>query len=584
MNARIAKTVIYMPVFNRKAIVLESIANMRQVKGEAHLKIVDDRSTEFDGRELVALGDSGQINEKNLGIDATRMNMLAEFAASEFDYCYFTDSDTIHDPAFLSRALFMHARTNCVCGLYNTASPNHHKDGFNIDIGDDIVIRRTIPGVSMFFDKPMAFRFIQYYLDAVRFRPAVIAESRAWDWFLFTIVPQVALSRVSYLEHLYAGGLHVNNGRDVAANPTPYLAAERRLVFRRLGIPLEDEIPAQPAGAGQPPQSEGPLTWQAATASAFQKFKEADVLEELRTQTLGQAQGLCEGVLAQQRTQPDALNLLGVIQFKQGRYEAALQNLRLAVAVANHRLEFHNALGQALLMLGRNDEAIAAYEGTVLCLPQEPLPHKWLSDLYKRARRMKEASSAYGRWVELNPNVRAENQKESFGARARREREGFFEAYCQGNGIDIGWGGDLLAPNCVGWDFEDGDAERLEGAPDEAYDFVYSSHNLEHLYDVDRAVINWWRVLKPGCHLILFLPHRDLCEGRRTLPSSEPDHKHYFMPDEDDPPDTIGVAPMVERLLPDGEIIYIKTCGEPCANVHGRERSIEAVVRKLPRG
>ena len=52
------------------------------------------------------------------------------------------------------------------------------------------------------------------------------------------------------------------------------------------------------------------------------------------------------------------------------------------------------------------------------------------------------------------------------------------------------------------------------------------------------------------------------------------------MPDEDDPPDTIGVVPMIGRLLPDGEIIYVKTCGEPCANVQGKERSIEAVIRK----
>lgn len=136
----------------------------------------------------------------------------------------------------------MHGRTNCLCGLYNTASLIHHKDGFNIDIGDDIIIRRTIPGVSMFFDKPMALRFIQYYLDAVRFRPRVIAESRAWDWFLFNIVPQVAMSRVSYLEHLYAGGLHEKNGRDVAANLTPFLSSERRQVFTRLGIPLGDAV------------------------------------------------------------------------------------------------------------------------------------------------------------------------------------------------------------------------------------------------------------------------------------------------------------------------------------------------------
>lgn len=327
------------------------------------------------------------------------------------------------------------------------------------------------------------------------------------------------------------------------------------------------------------------MSWQETLSLAQQKYKEAEILSELQNKSLDQVNDLCESILNDHKNQPDALKLQGITYFKQGKYEAALDKLRTAVAIANQRLDFHYELGHALLMLGRSDDAIAVFETTVLCLPQEPLPHKWLSDLYKRARRMKEASSAYGRWISLNPDARANTQKESFTARARREQEGFFDAYCQGNGIDIGWGGDLLSSNCVGWDFEDGDAELLEGVPDEAYDFVYSSHNLEHLYNVDRAVINWWRVLKPGGYLILYLPHRELCEGRRYLPSSEPDHKHYFMPDEDDPPDTIGVGPMLTRLLPDGQILYIRTCGalgttgkDP--NVVSRERSIEAVIKK----
>ncbi len=246
VDDRISQTIIYMPVFNRKAIALESIENMRQVKGDAHLCIVDDCSTELDGCDLVKLGDSGYVNPRNIGIDATRIHMLTEFFSSNFKYCYFTDSDTIHDTEFMSRALFMLDKTNCISCLYNTSSPIHHKDGFNIDIGNDIIIRRTVPGVSMFFDKNIAFRLIQYYLDAIRFRGNIIAESKAWDWFFCMIMPQMALSRVSYLEHLYAGGLHVMNGRDVAANLTPFLAAERSQVFKRLGIPLEEDLGLPP--------------------------------------------------------------------------------------------------------------------------------------------------------------------------------------------------------------------------------------------------------------------------------------------------------------------------------------------------
>jgi hypothetical protein len=232
-----AKTIIYMPTFNRKAISLESIANMRAVKGAAHLHILDDASSEFDGRELVALGDSGQVNTSNQGIDANRMHMLVEFYSSEFEYCYFTDSDTLHDVDFLPRLFLMQQKTNCMCGLYNTTVAHVHKDGFNIDVGDDIIVRPTIPGISMFFDKSIALRLLQYFLDAVRFRPNIIQQNRAWDWFFCKILPHVAMSQISYVEHMYAGGMHDRGTRDLGANLTPWLAAERGKIFTRLGIP-----------------------------------------------------------------------------------------------------------------------------------------------------------------------------------------------------------------------------------------------------------------------------------------------------------------------------------------------------------
>jgi hypothetical protein len=234
MKDRSAKTIIYVPVFNRREIAVESLGNMRAVKQTAHLRIIDDASTEFDGSELVAMGDSGEVNAQNVGIDATRINMLMEFAASDYDYCYFTDSDTIHDPAFLDRLFFMHDKTDCMCSLYYS-STKHHKNGFNIDLGDDILIRWSIPGVSMFFDKKQAQRIIQYYLDALRYRPNCIAEARSWDWFFCLVFPQVALSRISYLEHLFVGGLHAY-ARDTALNPTPYLAAEGARLRRKLKL------------------------------------------------------------------------------------------------------------------------------------------------------------------------------------------------------------------------------------------------------------------------------------------------------------------------------------------------------------
>ncbi len=174
---------------------------------------------------------------------------------------------------------------------------------------------------------------------------------------------------------------------------------------------------------------------------------------------------------------------------------------------------------------------------------------------------------------------------ETSRARSRRKQEGFFEKFCRGKGLDIGYGGDLLCGNCVGWDYEKGDAQYLNGIEDTSFDFVYSSHCLEHMVDAQIALRHWWRVLKPGGYLILFVPHRDLYERKKILPSNwNPDHKRFFLVEKDDPPDTVGLVPMLQQALPDGEILYAKECafgyrvnqdGYPMG-----EYSIEAVVKK----
>jgi SAM-dependent methyltransferase len=172
-------------------------------------------------------------------------------------------------------------------------------------------------------------------------------------------------------------------------------------------------------------------------------------------------------------------------------------------------------------------------------------------------------------------------------ARPRRVRQGFFQKFCNGQGIDIGFGGDLLADNCQGWDVEDGDAQVLGGVPDASFDFVYSSHTLEDLEDPALALGHWWRVLRPGGFLILYVPHRDLYEKKTRLPSRfNADHRHFFLPDQDDPPDTLGLRPLIERVLNDAEIVYVQVCDEghtitdPEMHSDG-EYSIEAVIKKV---
>lgn len=214
---------------------------------------------------------------------------------------------------------------------------------------------------------------------------------------------------------------------------------------------------------------------------------------------------------------------------------------------------------------------------------------------------------------------------ETAKAHERRVKEGFFEKYVDGFGLDIGCGYDPLnaarsaepgqffdfpldvreylkaggkigyAPTAIplGWDMchGHGDAHLLEGIPNNTFDYVHSSHLLEHLEDPVAFLRRAFEVLKPGGFLLLLVPHRDRYENRRLLPSRwNEDHKSFWLPEDHDPPHTWSLKHVL-RLAGfehgrNASVEYVKTCDEgwtkPPEGVHaGGEYSIEAVVRKL---
>lgn len=97
----------------------------------------------------------------------------------------------------------------------------------------------------------------------------------------------------------------------------------------------------------------------------------------------------------------------------------------------------------------------------------------------------------------------------------------FATTYFVGNGLDIGCGQDIISryaewfplmKDVRGWDQVDGDGMVLNTIQDNSYDFIHSSHSLEHMSDPYIAMENWLRVLKPGGHLILTVPDEDMFE------------------------------------------------------------------------
>lgn len=97
-----------------------------------------------------------------------------------------------------------------------------------------------------------------------------------------------------------------------------------------------------------------------------------------------------------------------------------------------------------------------------------------------------------------------------------------------GEGIDIGCGPDPVMPGAVAFDIKDGDANHITRFVSRTFDFVYSSHCLEHMRDPPAALAEWWKLVKPGGHLFFTVPDEDLYE-QGVFPSRfNDDHKSTF--------------------------------------------------------
>lgn len=98
----------------------------------------------------------------------------------------------------------------------------------------------------------------------------------------------------------------------------------------------------------------------------------------------------------------------------------------------------------------------------------------------------------------------------------------------RGQGIDIGCGPDPVTPSARRFDMEDGDANVISQYVKEQFDFVYSSHCLEHMHDPRTTIVDWWKLVKPGGYLFVVVPDEDLYEQGVFPSRSNPDHKATF--------------------------------------------------------
>ena len=117
----------------------------------------------------------------------------------------------------------------------------------------------------------------------------------------------------------------------------------------------------------------------------------------------------------------------------------------------------------------------------------------------------------------------------------------FAQEVCKGRGFDIGYGNpEWKFPGAIGieqsrecsihgveWPNMVRDAYHLPESEGKV-DYIFSSHNIEHLPNWSDALDYWYTVLKPGGTLFLYLPNMDQQKYWRAWHNKK--HIHYLNP------------------------------------------------------
>lgn len=160
--------------------------------------------------------------------------------------------------------------------------------------------------------------------------------------------------------------------------------------------------------------------------------------------------------------------------------------------------------------------------------------------------------------------------------------------YCRGRGLEIGPGEHPLPlegrelmyfdmpgaetsifkrHTLAGVPIVEGDAETLDGVPGESFDFVASSHVLEHCKRPISTLRNWCRVLRPRGILWIAVPLKDECFDRDrptvTLQHLQADEV-FFEPE----PHYREYISKVDKLQGAELEARIQECVEAADNIH----------------
>ena len=105
----------------------------------------------------------------------------------------------------------------------------------------------------------------------------------------------------------------------------------------------------------------------------------------------------------------------------------------------------------------------------------------------------------------------------------------FDKTYFSGTVLDIGCDTDVVVSHAQAFDQQHGDAnEILNYLKPNSFNTVNSSHCLEHMQHPEKAIQDWWQLVKPGGYLITVVPHEVLYEQGQWPSRFNSDHKATF--------------------------------------------------------
>jgi SAM-dependent methyltransferase len=179
----------------------------------------------------------------------------------------------------------------------------------------------------------------------------------------------------------------------------------------------------------------------------------------------------------------------------------------------------------------------------------------------------------------------------------------FATRWFRGIGLDVGGGPDSLGlyaglfpliQKVIVYDSAQGDAQLLDNVDDDSFDFVFSSHCLEHVRDPFEAVGNWIRVVKPRGHLVIDVPDEDLYEQGHWPSRFNADHKTCWTIDKEQSWSPVSVnvldlvrafrarvRPLKVELIDHGYRYRLQGHGIDQTRMPTAEAAIEIVLQKL---